>query len=52
MHFVLTFLASNGVFYPMHILGTAGHMRRIADPEQYAFLKPLMPINQFMTICA
>jgi cytochrome c oxidase subunit 1 len=52
VHFVATFLFSNGVFYPMHILGTAGHMRRIADPEQYTFLKPLMPINQFMTICA
>jgi len=52
VHFVLTFLAANGVFYPMHILGVAGHMRRIADPEQYAFLKPLMPINVFMTICA
>jgi cytochrome c oxidase subunit 1 len=51
-HFATTFVFSNGVFYPMHILGTAGHMRRIADPEQYAFLKPLMPINQFMTICA
>ncbi len=52
VHFVLTFIFSNGVFYPMHIIGTAGHMRRIADPEQYAFLKPLMPINQFMSICA
>lgn len=52
VHFALTFLASNCVFYPMHILGVAGHMRRIADPEQYSFLKPLMPINQFMSISA
>jgi cytochrome c oxidase subunit 1 len=52
LHFALTFLASNCVFYPMHILGVGGHMRRIADPEQYAFLKPLMPINQFMSISA
>jgi cytochrome c oxidase subunit I len=52
VHFTLTFLASNAVFYPMHIIGTAGHMRRIADPEQYAFIKPLMPLNQFMTISA
>src|SRR5438477_1413780 len=52
VHFALTFIASNCVFYPMHILGVGGHMRRIADPEQYAFLKPFMPINQFMTISA
>jgi cytochrome c oxidase subunit I len=52
LHFALTFIASNCVFYPMHILGVGGHMRRIADPEQYAFLKPLMPINQFMSMSA
>jgi len=52
VHFALTFIASNCVFYPMHILGVGGHMRRIADPEQYIFLKPLMPINQFMSISA
>ncbi|MBY0524940.1 MAG: cbb3-type cytochrome c oxidase subunit I [Gemmataceae bacterium] len=52
VHFAITFIASNGVFYPMHILGIAGHMRRIADPEQYQFLKPLMPINEFMSISA
>jgi cytochrome c oxidase subunit 1 len=52
VHFVTTFLFANGVFYPMHILGTGGHMRRIADPEQYSFLKPLMPVNQFMSVCA
>jgi cytochrome c oxidase subunit 1 len=52
VHFALTFIFSNGVFYPMHILGTGGHMRRIYDPEQYAFLKPFMPVNQFMSICA
>jgi cytochrome c oxidase subunit 1 len=27
-------------------------MRRIADPMQYEFLKPLMPVNQFMSISA
>jgi cytochrome c oxidase subunit 1 len=52
VHFALTFIAANCTFYPMHILGTGGHMRRIADPTQYGYLKPLMPVNQFMTISA
>jgi cytochrome c oxidase subunit 1 len=36
----------------MHILGVGGHMRRIYDPTQYDFLKPLQPINEFITIGA
>jgi cytochrome c oxidase subunit 1 len=52
IHFVLTFIFANGVFYPMHILGTGGHMRRIADPTAYEFLQPQQPVNQFMTVCA
>jgi cytochrome c oxidase subunit 1 len=36
----------------MHIVGAAGHMRRISDPTQYGFLQHLQPLNQFMTICA
>jgi cytochrome c oxidase subunit 1 len=52
VHFFLTFVFANGVFYPMHILGTGGHMRRIYDPTAYDFLRPLQPVNQFMTICA
>ena len=52
VHFWLTFLAFNGVFFPMHILGVAGHMRRIANPLQYEFLQDLQPINVFITICA
>ena len=52
VHFALTFIASNCTFYPMHILGVAGHMRRISDPTQYDFLKHLQPLNQFITISA
>ena len=36
----------------MHYIGIAGHMRRIYDPYQYEFLKPLQPINEFITISA
>ena len=52
VHFALTFVFANCTFYPMHIIGTNLHMRRIADPTQYEFLKPLQPLNQFMTISA
>jgi cytochrome c oxidase subunit 1 len=52
LHFWLTFLAYYCVFFPMHYVGLAGHMRRIYDPYQYTFLKDLQPINQFITISA
>ena len=50
IHFVLTFIFFNCTFFPMHILGVGGHMRRIYDPTQYAHLQDLQPINVFITI--
>jgi cytochrome c oxidase subunit 1 len=52
LHFWGTFVFFNGTFFPMHILGIGGHMRRIYNPEYYEFLKPLQPINRFITINA
>ncbi len=52
IHFWITFVAFNCTFFPMHILGMAGHMRRIYDPTQYEFLKPIEPINVFISISA
>jgi len=52
LHFWFTFVAYYCVFFPMHYVGLAGHMRRIYDPYQYTFLKDLQPINQFITISA
>ncbi len=52
VHAVLTFIFFNLTFFPMHILGMGGHMRRIYDPTQYDFLKPLQPINVFISINA
>jgi cytochrome c oxidase subunit 1 len=51
-HFWFTFVTYYGTFFPMHYVGLAAHMRRIYDPYQYEFLKPLQPINQFMTVSA
>ncbi|MHB8382286.1 MAG: cytochrome c oxidase subunit I [Candidatus Binataceae bacterium] len=52
IHFWITFVAFNCTFFPMHILGMAGHMRRIYNPQQYDFLKPIQPINMFISISA
>jgi cytochrome c oxidase subunit 1 len=51
-HFVLTFITFNLTFFPMHMLGVGGHMRRVHDPYVYEFLKPFQPMNQFITVFA
>jgi cytochrome c oxidase subunit 1 len=52
VHFWLTFIFFNLVFFPMHGLGAQGHMRRIYDPTQYEFLARLQPVNRMITISA
>ncbi len=52
IHFWLTFIFFNLTFFPMHLLGIGGHMRRISDPNVYDFLKPFAGMNEFITICA
>jgi cytochrome c oxidase subunit 1 len=52
VHFWLTFLFYNCTFIPMHLLGVAGHMRRIYNPMQYEFLQHLQPMNEFITVSA
>jgi cytochrome c oxidase subunit 1 len=52
IHFWLTIIAYNLVFFPMHALGIGGHMRRIYDPTQYEFLQPLQWINEFISVSA
>ncbi|MFK7768894.1 MAG: cbb3-type cytochrome c oxidase subunit I [Mariniblastus sp.] len=50
LHFFLTFIFLNGTFFPMHFLSRMP--RRVADPYVYDGIKELLPLNQFMTICA
>jgi cytochrome c oxidase subunit 1 len=52
VHFFLSFVFANGVFFPMHILGTAGMRRRIPDITATALESPLLTLNQLMTISA
>jgi len=51
-HFWLTLIFFNATFFPMHLVGLGGMMRRIANPLQYEFLQALQPINVFITISA
>jgi len=52
IHFILTFIFFNLTFFPMHILGVGGMMRRIYDTTQYAHLKHFQPMNVFITFSA
>jgi cytochrome c oxidase subunit 1 len=52
VHFWTTLISFNGVFFPMHIVGVGGMMRRIYDPTQYEHLRHLQPLNVLMTISA
>ncbi len=52
LHFIPTFIAFNCTFFPMHILGIGGMMRRVYDTTQYAHLAHFQPINVFITLSA
>ncbi len=52
VHFTVTFILLNCVFYPMHILGMKGFPRRLADPYGYETFQNLLPLNQFMSYAA
>jgi cytochrome c oxidase subunit 1 len=52
VHFALTFVFSNCVFYPMHIIGIMGHPRRYYDPTIFNYLEHAQPLNVFMTVSA
>ncbi|HKD12717.1 MAG TPA: cbb3-type cytochrome c oxidase subunit I [Thermoanaerobaculia bacterium] len=50
IHWFVTFVTFNFVFFPMHFLGMRGMQRRIYDYSQYAHLRGLKPMNEFMTV--
>src|SRR5262249_1991487 len=52
IHFTITFIAGNCVFFPMHILGIAGLRRRISDITGTGLEAQLLGMNQFMSIAA
>jgi heme/copper-type cytochrome/quinol oxidase subunit 1 len=52
IHFVITFIAANCTFYPMHILGVGGTPRRYFEPTAFDYLQHLQGINTFISISA
>ena len=52
IHFWISFVGVNCVFFSMHTLGVVGHLRRIYDPLQYDFLQPIQGMNVFISIAA
>jgi cytochrome c oxidase subunit 1 len=52
IHWALTFVLFNLVFWPMHMLGTGGMARRLYDPTQYPHLQGMQDTNVFITVCA
>ena len=51
IHFWLTFVGTYCIFMPFHYLGWAGNVRRYAAFTD-DYLKPLIPVHQFITIAA
>ncbi len=51
-HFLATFVFYYATFFPMHLAGLEGQIRRVYDPYQYEYLKPLAAMNGFITWAA
>src|ERR1700686_5196570 len=51
VHFWLSFVGAYCIFMPFHYLGLAGNVRRYASFTD-DFLKPLVPLHQFITVAA
>jgi len=51
IHFWFTFIGVYAIFMPMHFLGLEGNPRRYAALTDN-FLKPLIPLHQFITVAA
>jgi cytochrome c oxidase subunit 1 len=52
IHFWASFVGVYCVFFPMHVLGIGGQMRRLYDPLNYVFLQPQQVLNVFISVSA
>jgi cytochrome c oxidase subunit I len=51
-HFWFSFIGTYAIFMPMHYLGMAGHPRRYSQGTELAYLRPLLPLQKFITYAA
>ena len=51
-HFWISFIAINGVFFPMFIQGIAGLNRRLYDMTVYAHNAAIQDLNVLISVCA
>ena len=52
IHFWASFVGVYCIFYPMHVIGIGGQMRRIYDPLTYQFLQSQQVVNVFISYSA
>src|SRR5277367_5036312 len=52
IHFWLTFIFGNCVFFPMHLVGIMGLRRRIPDVTAGVLERETLTLNEFMSISA
>ncbi|SRR5579885_856185 len=52
IHFWVSFIAFNGVFIPLFLVGIGGSPRRIYELSSYEMLKPLQPFHVIATVFA
>jgi cytochrome c oxidase subunit 1 len=52
LHFWISFIPLNYVFFNMMVLGYAGQHRRLYDPNEYEFLAPINDLNISITFFA
>jgi cytochrome c oxidase subunit 1 len=51
-HFWFSFIGTYAIFMPMHYLGMAGQLRRYSQGTELAYLRPLLPVQKFITYAA
>jgi cytochrome c oxidase subunit I len=51
-HFWFSFIGTYAIFMPMHYLGMAGQPRRYSQGTEVAYLRPLLPLQKFITYAA
>jgi cytochrome c oxidase subunit I len=52
IHFWITLAGSYAVFFPMHLLGIAGHPRRYSELSGVQYLAAMVPLQKFITVAA